>query len=93
MARNRALGVVLVLSAMLAAMPATAGAAQRQGSSPAARAWAWLPQIWRAAVERVVSAVPEGWAAKLGPGMDPDGAVAPPAPVDLGPGMDPNGVK
>jgi hypothetical protein len=89
MARRRLCKAALILLIILAAVPA--GASQQPPAQQASDAWSWLPQLWRAAIERVV---PVAWLEKLGPGMDPDGLTgAPNPPSDLGPGMDPNGAK
>ncbi|HEV7504952.1 MAG TPA: hypothetical protein VGS07_08580 [Thermoanaerobaculia bacterium] len=89
MARRRLCSAALILLIVLAAMPA--GAAQRQRVRTATDTWGWLPQLWRAAIQRLV---PGSWLEKLGPGMDPDGLSGSPDPhPDLGPGMDPNGAK
>jgi hypothetical protein len=89
MARRRLRKAALVLLIVLAAVPAKA--AQPPRVRPATDAWSWLPQLWRAAIERVV---PAAWLEKLGPGMDPDGLTGAPDPrPDLGPDMDPSGAK
>jgi len=102
MARRRSCCAALVLSMVLAAMPA--GAVQPRRARPATAtatdAWSWLPQLWREAIERVASVALQ---VDLGPGMDPDGLSATPGPApqggapastgDLGPEMDPNGAK
>jgi hypothetical protein len=89
MARRRLCSAALILLITLAAMPA--GAAQQMRVQPARDAWSWLPQLWRAAIERVV---PVAWLEKLGPEMDPNGLTGTPDPrPDLGPDMDPNGAK
>jgi hypothetical protein len=95
---SAALVLSLVLAMALAAIPA--GAVQPRRARPATDAWSWLPQLWRAAIERVVSMARQG---DLGPGMDPNGLSAAPGPApqggvpsgasDLGPDMDPNGAK
>jgi len=86
MARRRLCSAALILLIALAAVPA--GAAQGR---TARDAWNWLPQLWRAAIERVA---PVAWLEKLGPEMDPNGlSGTPDPPHDLGPGMDPNGAK
>lgn len=89
MARRRLCSAALILLIALAAVPA--GAAQQPRVQPARDAWSWLPQLWRAAIERFA---PVAWLEKLGPGMDPDGLTGTSnPPPDLGPGMDPNGAK
>ncbi len=86
--------LILVSALMLAALPAMAGErpdgkrGERSGASAA----------WRAVVRWVA---PSGWLAKLGPGIDPDGATGGTVPAggsgssagsgELGPGIDPNG--
>ncbi len=97
---RRLCSAALVLSMVLVAMPAGAAQPRRARPATATDAWSWLPQLWRTALERVVSVARQ---VDLGPGMDPDGLSAAPglapqggAPAstgDLGPDMDPNGVK
>jgi hypothetical protein len=88
--------LILAVMLMLVSMPAMAGerpdGKRGEGSGFAA--------VWRTVMRWVA---PSGWLAKLGPGMDPDGATGGTVPAggsgssvrsgggELGPGMDPNG--
>ena len=88
--------LVLAVMLMLVSLPAMAGErpSGRRGAGSGAAA------AWRAVVRWVA---PSGWLAKLGPGIDPDGATGGTGSTggsgssgrsgsgELGPGMDPNG--
>ena len=94
--RNGWRRLVLVVMLTLVSLPAMAG--ERPSGKRGTRSGA--AAAWRAVVRWVA---PSGWLAKLGPGIDPDGATGGTgstggsgAPIrsgggDLGPGIDPNG--
>jgi len=86
--------LVLVLVLTLISLPAMAGQHPQANHSRQSG----FSSVWRAVVRWVV---PSGWRAKLGPGIDPDGAAGGTVPGggtggsvrsgELGPGIDPNG--
>ncbi|MEO6191466.1 MAG: hypothetical protein ABIS20_00525 [Thermoanaerobaculia bacterium] len=94
--RNSWRRLVLAVMLMLAALPAMAG----EGPGGKRGAGSGVSAAWRAVVRWVA---PSGWLAKLGPGIDPNGATGGTVPSggsgssvrsgsgELGPEIDPNG--
>ncbi len=94
--RNGWRRLVLAVMLTLVSLPAMAG--ERPGGKHGAGNGA--AAAWQAVVRWVA---PSGWLAKLGPGIDPDGATGGTVPSggsgssvrsgsgELGPGIDPNG--